>query len=173
MIHGTTIDALRIHGFGRFADLRVELDRGLNLLLGPNEAGKSTLLAFIRSVLFGFDRRQSARRYEPRTGNAFGGELTLKTPSGTLVVQRTGSRRRVEGELIVRDGQGAILPEAALGVALGGANRELFSQVFAITVDELEGFESLASESSVSEALFAAGMQGRRRCGASGRRSGP
>ena len=48
-------------------------------------------------------------------------------------------------------------------MALGGANRELFSQIFAITVDELQDFEALASESSVSEALFAAGMQGAQR----------
>ena len=159
----TTIDALRIHGFGRFSDVEIELDRGLNLLVGPNEVGKSTLLAFIRAVLFGFERRQSPRRYEPRSGNAFGGELTLKTPSGTLVVQRSASRRRVEGELLLRDGEGAPVPAEALSAALGGANRELFNQVFAITVDELQDFQALASESSVSEALFAAGMQGAHR----------
>ena len=102
----TTIDALRIFGFGRFADLEIELGRGLNLLVGPNEAGKSTLLAFLRSVLFGFERRQSPRRFEPRSGYPFGGELTLKTPSGTLVVQRSGGRRRAEGELSVRDDAG-------------------------------------------------------------------
>ena len=72
----TTIEALRIHGFGRFSGLEIELDRGLNLLVGPNEAGKSTLLSFIQSVLFGFERRQSPRRYEPRNGNAFGGEIS-------------------------------------------------------------------------------------------------
>lgn len=159
----TTIDALRIFGFGRFAELEVELDRGLNLVVGPNEAGKSTLLAFLRSVLFGFDRRQSAQRFEPRGGFPFGGELTLKTPAGVLVVQRSGGRRRAEGELSVRDDAGTPLPPSALALALGGANRELFSQVFAITVDELQDFRALAAESSVSEALFAAGMQGAHR----------
>lgn len=156
----TSIDALRIFGFGRFVELEIELDRGLNLVVGPNEAGKSTLLAFLRSVLFGFDRRQSPQRFEPRGGFPFGGELTLKTPAGTLVVQRSGGRRRAEGELSVRDDAGTPLPPSALSLALGGANRELFSQVFAITVDELQDFRALAAESSVSEALFAAGMQG-------------
>ena len=50
-------------------------------------------------MLFGFERRQSLRRYEPRNGNAFGGELLL------------------------RDEEGAPLPAEALSVALGGANR--------------------------------------------------
>lgn len=159
----TTIEALRILGFGRFSDQHLELDRGLNLLTGPNEAGKSTLLAFIRAILFGFERRPSPSRYEPRAGNAFGGELVLRAPSGTLIVQRTASRRRVEGELSLRDETGQAVAPAVLGVALGGANRELFTQVFAITLDELQDFRALASESSVSEALFAAGMQGAQR----------
>ena len=42
---------LHIEGFGHFRDHVVEaLDRKVTVLHGPNEAGKSTLLAFIRTM---------------------------------------------------------------------------------------------------------------------------
>ena len=49
-----------INGFGIFHDQSVSsMDQKLVLLYGHNEAGKSTLLGFIRSVLFGFPRVNS------------------------------------------------------------------------------------------------------------------
>jgi uncharacterized protein YhaN len=47
--------------------------------------------------------------------------------------------------------------------ALHGVSEELFCQVFAFSLSELAEFRQLAEETSVSEALFAAGMQGARR----------
>ena len=45
------IDALEIDGFGIWRGLKLgPLDEGVNLFYGPNEAGKTTLLQFIRSV---------------------------------------------------------------------------------------------------------------------------
>ena len=50
-----------IDGFGVFHDEeRRDLGQGLTVLLGPNEAGKSTLLAFVRGVLFGFPDGRAA-----------------------------------------------------------------------------------------------------------------
>ena len=37
-----------IEGFGIFQDFEVRLSDGLTVFLGPNEAGKSTLLGFLR-----------------------------------------------------------------------------------------------------------------------------
>ena len=45
---------LHIEGFGHFHDFSLgPLDSNLAVVYGPNEAGKSTLLAFIRTILFG------------------------------------------------------------------------------------------------------------------------
>ena len=43
---------LRVHPFGRFADREVVFAPGLNVVLGPNEAGKSTLLEAVKAALF-------------------------------------------------------------------------------------------------------------------------
>ena len=57
-----------IDGFGMFRDHEVtNLSGGLTVFAGPNEAGKSTLLAFLRGMLFGFpDGRSRPLRYPRR-----------------------------------------------------------------------------------------------------------
>ncbi|MFP2960231.1 AAA family ATPase [Myxococcus sp. 1LA] len=160
---GLRIDALRVLGFGRFSGLTRELGPGLHLLYGPNEAGKSTLLAFLRSMLFGFEKRGQPERYEPAHGGAFGGELTLTTSAGPLLVRRIASRRASEGELLVRNAEGQELSKEWLEGALAHVSRELFFDVFAFRLDELAGFERLTEQRGASEALVAASMRGARR----------
>ncbi|GHG89314.1 AAA family ATPase [Comamonas sp. JC664] len=160
---GLRIDSLRVLGFGRFSNLTRELGPGLHLLYGPNEAGKSTLLAFLRSMLFGFEKRGQPERYEPAHGGAFGGELTLTTSAGSLLVRRIASRRTSEGELSVRGADGQELSKEWLEGALAHVSRELFFDVFAFRLDELAGFERLTEERGASEALVAASMRGARR----------
>ena len=43
---------LRVHPFGRFADREVSFGPSLTVVLGPNEAGKSTLLSALKTGLF-------------------------------------------------------------------------------------------------------------------------
>ncbi len=43
---------LRVHPFGRFADREVSFAPSLTVVLGPNEAGKSTLLEAVKTALF-------------------------------------------------------------------------------------------------------------------------
>ena len=45
------ITSLRIERFGVWEDLNLpKISRGLNVFFGPNEAGKTTLMQFIRPV---------------------------------------------------------------------------------------------------------------------------
>ena len=69
-----------IDGFGIHRDWTIDdLSTGLTVFYGPNEAGKSTLLAFLRGVLFGFpDGRSRERKYPPRGGGAHGGRVVLR-----------------------------------------------------------------------------------------------
>ena len=74
---------VRIDGFGVWHDLDLsDLSPGVNVFLAPNEGGKSTLMAFIRAVLFGFKRRGDPHRYEPLRGGRHGGFIDFET-SGT------------------------------------------------------------------------------------------
>ena len=48
---------LHIDGFGKFHDLDLRFAEGMNILYGHNEAGKSTLHAFLQAMLYGLERR--------------------------------------------------------------------------------------------------------------------
>jgi uncharacterized protein YhaN len=50
------IDRIRVGAFGRFMDLDTGAQplEGLVVVLGPNEAGKSTLFSFLTTALYGF-----------------------------------------------------------------------------------------------------------------------
>ena len=76
------ITGLHIDGFGRFADRGFgPLERPVTVFYGPNEAGKSTLLEFIRRILFGFPSgRNRGNEYPPLAGDTAGGLPSRRTP---------------------------------------------------------------------------------------------
>ncbi len=52
------ITTLQIHAYGLWRDLRLDgIGPGVTVFWGPNEAGKTTLLQFLRGVLYGFSPR--------------------------------------------------------------------------------------------------------------------
>ena len=57
--------------------------RPVTVFYGPNEAGKSTTLAFIRAVLFGFPARFNSH-YPPLAGGRHGGRITVSDSAGAV-----------------------------------------------------------------------------------------
>ena len=49
------ITRLGIDYFGKFNNIEIKLQEGINLIYGENEAGKSTIHTFIKGMLFGID----------------------------------------------------------------------------------------------------------------------
>lgn len=148
----------RIDGFGIFADAEVEdLPAGLTLVTGPNEAGKSTLLAFLRGVLFGFpDGRMRARRHEPVNGGRHGGAVFLVDESGgTWTAERYVDPR----SFTLRRPDGSTADPGELARLLGSADSTLFANVFAFGLTELDAFEFIDSD-AVRERIFSAGVVG-------------
>ena len=48
------ITTISVDGFCQFHGAHLEPAPGLTVIRGVNEAGKTTLLAFVRAILFGF-----------------------------------------------------------------------------------------------------------------------
>jgi uncharacterized protein YhaN len=149
-----TIGGWQIEGFGVFHNFEVRLPSGLTVFLGPNEAGKSTLLGFLRAMLFGFpSRRSKTPQYPPLRGGRHGGRLMLCGPLGEIIVERFMPRRnglRVNG----RDDADQDLREL-----LGGADESVFSSVFAFSLSEMQSFEWLRAD-QIRERIFSAGIAG-------------
>lgn len=82
---------LHIDGFGKFHDQTFVFHDGINVIYGKNEAGKSTLHTFIRSMLFGIERGRGRAakndlysRFEPwENSGTYEGWLRLES-GGTV-----------------------------------------------------------------------------------------
>lgn len=75
------IEKLSINSFGRLSNLNIDFSRGLNIIEGPNESGKSTLAAFIKFILYGAPSKERAALLSWDTGNA-SGSMTLVSDNG-------------------------------------------------------------------------------------------
>lgn len=142
------ITALDIDGFGIFREVSLaDLPPGLVLLAGRNEAGKSTLLGFIRTVLFGFPRGGSREpAFPPLRGGSPGGRISLATGAGAAhVVERRPGKGGGTVTVLGPDGRSG--GAAALSQLLGGLTREVFANVYAFSLGELQSIDTLQDES--------------------------
>ena len=148
-----------IEGFGIFHDKDILLAPGLNIVHGPNEAGKSTLLAFIQQMLFGFpDGRSKVRSYQALRGGRRGGRIVINdSQDQAYTIERFGSASG--GELTVRLPDGNAGTEAHLVGLLGQASRDVFCKVFAFGLGELQEFTMLQDE-GVRAHIYSAGTGG-------------
>lgn len=84
------IEKLEIKGFGKLDGLVLEFDRGLNIVTGENEAGKSTVQAFIKAMFYGMKggRQEKSgmlpelKRYKPWKSPEYGGALEYRLQNG-------------------------------------------------------------------------------------------
>lgn len=158
------IEALYIDGYGIFRDFSLPpegasdgFSSALTVVLGPNESGKSTLLSFIRTILFGFaDARTSENRYLPLRGGRHGGRIFLASSRGDkYIVERFAGSRGGLLSVTLPDGSAGGVDD--LNTLLGNASRELFRNVFAFSLSELQTFETLTSE-GVRARIYSAGV---------------
>jgi uncharacterized protein YhaN len=151
------ITRLDVDGFGTLAGLSVDgVSPNLTVIAGPNEVGKSTLLDFIRFILFGFPRGRGAARREPLHGGRHGGALRLCDDEGSeWTVERHGDQK----EAVVAGPGGLVGGEQELRLLLGGADATVFRTVFAFGLGELVSLENLASD-EVRDLIFTAGVLG-------------
>ena len=84
------IKRLEIYGYGKWVDTTFDLEEDIHLFYGENEAGKSTLMSFIHSIIFGFPTRNSTfLRYEPRESSKYGGKIIAEDNRfGEVVIER-------------------------------------------------------------------------------------
>ena len=77
------ISKVKIKGFGKFQNTEFSFQKGLNVLYGQNESGKTTLAKFILYTLSGFTSEEIAK-YTPWNNEDFGGEILIETQNGEV-----------------------------------------------------------------------------------------
>jgi uncharacterized protein YhaN len=148
-----------IDGFGVFHDASLPepgLDAGFNLFLGPNEAGKSTLLDFLHYTLFDYPRRGQQPRHEPLFGGKHGGQLTYESDGRLCRLYRSAAKQNAFQLL---DEAGTALTETDLNAHLGHLQGEVFRNIFGFSLSELQTLDSLKT-GGVRDLIFAASIGG-------------
>lgn len=151
------IREMQIDGFGIFSAKKIKgMSSGLNIIYGPNEFGKTTLLEFIRCMLFGFPKKnQKINQYTPINGGRLGGVLKCALASGQLIsVDRQADKKDgpvIRTELTENQGQ------SYLDSLLGYATKEVFKNLYAFTIDELHDIQSLRGE-EIKSRIYGVGM---------------
>lgn len=85
-----------VENFGRLHDFNIEFTSGCNYINGHNGWGKSTLAAFIRVMLYGFEGENKRtilenerKRWQPWQGGSFGGSIVFEKNGKTYLATRT------------------------------------------------------------------------------------
>ena len=116
---------------------------GLNIVVGRNEAGKSSFTSLIRHVLFGFPRgRTNERLYQPSSGDQRIGRLVFSEDGTEWVVERTEGVHG--GDAIVHGPRGEETPEAFLEPLTSSVSAAVYRTVFGFSLEELSDLGSLA-----------------------------
>lgn len=87
------LEKMYIDGFGKFSDYSLNFSPSIQILYGENEAGKSTIHAFIQAMLYGIPKGASKKevffQYRPFSkALGFGGSLTFSHQGKSYCVQR-------------------------------------------------------------------------------------
>ena len=89
------IKEINITNFGKFKDKTINFEKGMNIIYGENEAGKTTIHTFIRGMLFGIEKTRGRSsdndaytKYEPWDNPA--------VYAGSMIIESKGVNYRIE-----------------------------------------------------------------------------
>jgi len=154
------ITGWHIDGFGVFRDYEVrDLGEGLTVFEGPNEAGKSTLLAFVRRALFGASSEDGDEPgYRPLLGGRHGGRIYIaSSPNHAKYEIEYLADRQPPLRVLRADGEEVDAEEVR--ALLGAVDERLFRSIFAFSLAELQSFDTLTPE-GIRDRIFSAGIAG-------------
>ena len=157
------ITELQVERFGVWSDLNLQLNTGgTSVFYGPNEAGKSTLMRFIRAMLFGF-RPQDEKTAGPHpTPIRCDGALRIEKGGREHLVRRI-SAPGTRGRLLIDGVEDPLKTESLMKNLLGGITEPIYENIFAIGLNELQELATLDGE-DVARHIYgiSLGMDGER-----------
>ncbi len=129
--------------YGAFSGAALgDLGDALNVVVGPNEAGKSTFTSLVRHLLYGFPRgRTSERLYKPPGGEQRVGRLVFEGEGTQWVLERIEGAHG--GAVTVHGPQGQASGETFLDPITRGVSATVYRSVFGFSLEELSNLGSL------------------------------
>jgi len=145
---------LHISGFGGLREVTVDLGDGITVLLGPNEAGKSTVLHCLSQVLMGKPtQRSNFPDFVPWDGPPFAAALEFEAEGERYRLMRRfdeSGTRAVHLHRLCDDGSELLVTQEAsevkkrLSAALGTADDRIFYRVYCLTQADLTPLDNFS-----------------------------
>src|SRR5438093_5926281 len=141
------IKTIDIDGFGVWKGLTLEdLSDHATVIYGPNEAGKTTLMQFVRAVLYGFTPERRKRYLPPVYGVKPCGRMQVGNEFGSFTLHRTGNVNDLidnTGLIEIIDDRGEPREAGQLEALLAVVDEPTYSNVFAVGLREIQELGSL------------------------------
>lgn len=153
---------IHIYGYGKLENKVLTGLKDLNVFYGENEAGKSTIMSFIHSILFGFPtKQQSELRYEPKKSAKYGGQLVVLTEEkGKVIIERVKGRAVGDVSVLLEDGSTG--GDELLNELISNIDKSLYQSIFSFNLHGLQNVHNLKNE-DLGKFLFSTGTIGSER----------
>jgi len=151
------IERLDLLSYGHLRDLSLDLvspRRGLTIIFGPNEAGKSTTMRALSAALFGLPADSQDAYLHGRYGLRVGAHVLRADGSEFGFIRQGISKAPLVDE------NGGALEEQLVAGALGSIGRQTYARLFSINHDQLRiGSEDLlAGDGEIGRLVFGASL---------------
>lgn len=140
------INDLEIDGFGVWQDLKLEqLSPRVTAFYGLNEAGKTTVMHFVRSVLYGVSPERRQRYLPPVDGGRPGGVLGIVDGDRQFRASRYADRGDGDvGRVICTEPDGTESGDRLLRDALADVDEATYVNIFAVGLREIQELGALS-----------------------------
>ena len=148
------IKDIQIDGFGVWSGMTVHsMPDTMTVFYGPNEAGKTTLMNFLRTMFYGFTPDRRTRYLPPVYGGKPGGAIRVTGPGGGYEITRRAQMDQggTAGALTVTGSDGLQQGAHRLTMLLGQVDESIFTNVFAIGLRELQELSTLDDTAAADE----------------------
>ncbi|GFZ26646.1 AAA family ATPase [Lactobacillus corticis] len=148
---------IKIEHFGQFAQASFDLtDPKLSVFLGANEAGKSTLAAFIKQVMFGFHLKNSAssffENYEPLDhASPMGGSLIFGSDQGEFELTRLWGKGDPKAGILTVRLNGQEVPETVFFEEIKGIDGDFYADSYMFNQDMLGQVTNLSQKALLEQ----------------------
>ncbi len=137
------IESLHIDKFGKLRSFDLAFPEGLTIVRGDNESGKTTILAFLRAMLYGLNGKSASiaqndrRKYMPWGETSMGGSLRLTDGRSAWEIVRVFGQTKKQDTLRVTDlasGEAVELPAGdEPGRVLLGVDEAVFADTLYVS----------------------------------------
>lgn len=139
------IKEVNIGKFGKLENQKYQFAPRINVIYGANESGKSTLMQFLKAMLFGLEKTRVRKtldtynRYEPwDTPAYFYGSMMFETGQQQFLLERNFYYKEKRARLVnIRDGEELSVEYGDLDMLLGNVSAAAYEKTCCIGQEQL------------------------------------